>query len=223
MNYTDEQRMAEIQFKIQVMDMISPLMVGTGLWVLLGIWVVFLIRIYQERAWLVFILAFGWGLGAQWFVRANINYRWVDEPELYVLHEAWLKGIENGQPVIPMHNIWGQRWKYMCISLPYRNMYWYEGGDYTVQQALGVANEKGLGDYDKNELFVGDRKNYFVLSPNFGRFKLKTMQRFAYREYYHRLKGQGYTWMFFHKERPEIEVDQGCYNLSDISIRFIKK
>jgi len=223
LNYTDEQRMAEIQFKIQVMDMISPLMVGTGLWVLLGIWVVFLIRIYQERAWLVFILAFGWGLGAQWFVRANINYRWVDEPELYVLHEALLKAIEQGQSELSMDSIWNERWQYVCIAPMYMNNYWHEGGDITIQQALGVESSWGLQGYETEEIFLGNGKDFFSIETKFGRFFPKIFKKYSLHEYRKRLKGQGYDLDFVSLEHPVKEYIKGCYTLNNMSIKIKKR
>jgi hypothetical protein len=223
LNYADEQRMAEIQWQIQMMDMISPLLVGTGLWLLLGVWVAFLIRKYQEKAWLVFVLAFSWGIGAQWFVRANLNYRWVDEPELYVLHEFLFKAIEEGESEILLTNIWDKRWRYVCLSDEYNNTYWHEGGDITVQDALGVQNEKGLTGYETEEIFVGDGKKFFVIESHFYRFLEKVFKKHQFREYKTRLESQGYRLLFKHAQRDDEELYKGCYKIENLYIKFIKK
>ena len=160
-----------------------------------------LVTFAWHRPWLMFVvkvLLCVWLYQAQWYARAFMNVRWLDDDHTRFMHDAVLQAIADGKTTLPLAKATSFDWKGVCVIGPYTRYPepeepgWPSKDNATLRQVLGtdvVAND-ALNEEVKWLFGHGD--GYVEMADQFGRFSRAWQNLPRGRYYKARLQGQGY-------------------------------
>lgn len=192
----------------------------------------FLIFVAWWRQWRALfvvgvILGGVWLYQAQWYGRALVNVRWIDDKRVQYQNDSIITAIRAGKIHIPLVETTDFKWTAVCRLGGYQRYVTQDGGRVSeesriLRDALGTdfipEIEDTLWGHEAYLLVYATPAGPYVMKPTWGRFGREFQSLLRGRYYQNALEGKGY-WVFVKtKETTTYDWKGLCFKPDDIGL-----